>query len=47
MESNAAISVIENSIKDWLKLSSARLTLAEARVLKKNDLMTEQNEDSD
>lgn len=47
MESNAAISVIENSIKDWLKLSSVRLTLVEARVLKKNDLMTEQNEDSD
>ncbi|EZA62819.1 hypothetical protein X777_01849 [Ooceraea biroi] len=36
VESNAAINLIENSIKDWLKLSSVRLTLAEARALKRN-----------
>jgi len=35
VEPNATVNVIENSIKDWLKLSSVRLTLAKARELKK------------
>ncbi|XP_012220485.1 uncharacterized protein [Linepithema humile] len=34
VEPNAAVNKIENSIKDWLKLSSVRIALAEARALK-------------
>ncbi|XP_025265438.1 uncharacterized protein LOC105253545 isoform X1 [Camponotus floridanus] len=34
VEPNAAINTIENSIKDWLKLSSTRVALAEIRALK-------------
>lgn len=36
VEPNAAINLIENSIKDWLKLASVRATLAESRKLKRN-----------
>lgn len=43
VESNAAVNAIENVIKGWLKLSSCRLTLAQARALKRNVLMTEDN----
>lgn len=36
MEPNAVINQIENSIKDWLKLASLRVSIAEARTLKTN-----------
>lgn len=36
VEPNAAVKVIENSMKDWLKSSSVRVTLEEARTLKNN-----------
>ncbi|XP_028047679.1 uncharacterized protein LOC114254771 [Monomorium pharaonis] len=36
VEPNAAVNKIEDSIKDWLKMSSVRIALADTRTLKKN-----------
>lgn len=41
VEPNAAINLIESAIKDWLKLSSVRVTLAETRKLKRNLSVTD------